>query len=95
MTRTALASLLLATLAGCATTAAIAPMDGDTYLATDRSAQVGFGPADASRATVYKQANEFCGARGQQVETVKIETTDSGFARAASAALQFRCKPKA
>lgn len=88
-------SLLAAlALSACANTGVVR-MDGDTYLVSDKSAQVGFGPADGSRAQVYKQANEHCAALGQQVETIKLEMTDSGFARSASASLQFRCKPKA
>lgn len=81
-------SILLAT--GCASTG-IVPMDGDTYMISKRSAQVGFGPPVAAKAEIYKQANTFCAAKGQKVETVKYEGIDSGFGRPASASLQFRC----
>lgn len=80
-------------LAGCANTG-IVPMDAGTYGIGIRSPQVGFGPAVGAKADAYQQANAFCAERGMAVETVKLETTDSGFARSAAAELQFRCVPK-
>ena len=56
-----------------------------------RSAQVGFGPADGAKADIYREANDFCAKQNKKVETVALQMTDSGFARPASAALQFRC----
>lgn len=79
-----------ALIAGCASTGVV-PMDDDTYSVAKRSAQVGFGPADSAKADIYKEANEFCAREGKKVKTVDLQTTNSGFARPASALLQFRC----
>jgi hypothetical protein len=82
--------ILSVVLTGCASTGVV-PMDNDTYMVSKRSAQVGFGPADGAKADVYREANDFCAKQNQKLETVKLEMTDSGFARPASASLQFRC----
>lgn len=66
-------------------------MDKDTYMIAKRSAQVGFGPADSVKADIYQEANAFCAKGNKQLETVKLEMTNSGFGRPASASLQFRC----
>lgn len=84
------AALVFLTLAACSSTG-IVPMDGDTYTVSKRSAQVGFGPADGAKADIYREANDFCANQNKKVETVALQMTDSGFARPASAALQFRC----
>ena len=82
--------IVVLVLAGCSSTG-IVPMDKDTYMVSKRSAQVGFGPAIGAKADVYQEANDFCAKQNKKVETVKLETTDSGFGRPASASLQFRC----
>lgn len=80
-------------LSGCASTG-IVPMDKGTYLLAKKTPQVGFGPPDGIKAEIYQEANDFCAKENQKVETVKLETTNSGFARPASASLQFKCAPK-
>jgi hypothetical protein len=80
-------------LSACSSTG-IVPMDKDTYMVSKRSAQVGFGPANGARADLYEEANAFCAKQNKAIETVNLEMTDSGFARPASASLQFRCVPK-
>ena len=82
--------LFAVVLAGCSSTG-IVPMDKDTYMVSKRSAQVGFGPADGAKADLYREASEFCAKQNKKLETVKLDMTDSGFARPASASLQFRC----
>tara|TARA_R110002072_G_scaffold302984_2_gene490701 strand:- start:728 stop:934 length:207 start_codon:yes stop_codon:yes gene_type:complete len=67
-------------------------MEANTYMIAKRSAQVGFGPPDGVKADVYKGANTFCGKEGKTVKTIKLDTTDSGFARPASASLTFSCE---
>jgi Short C-terminal domain len=69
----------------------VVPMEGDTYLVQERSAQVGFGPPEGAKAEVYQIANEFCANRNQVVETVAFNMVDSGFAKPGSVSLQFRC----
>ncbi|MBC8413061.1 MAG: hypothetical protein ISR96_00020 [Nitrospira sp.] len=57
-----------------------------------RSAQAGFGPPDGVKADVYKEANEFCSKKQQQVVTVDLKITNSGFARPGNVSLIFRCE---
>ena len=76
--------------AGCASTGVV-PMDKGTYMVSKRSPQVGFGPPVAAKADIYKQANDFCAKQGKTVETIDFKGTDSGFARSASASLEFKC----
>ena len=78
---------------GCSSTGVI-PTGKDTYMVGKKDAQVGFGPSVAAKADVYNEANEFCAKQGRSVETVKLEMTNSGFARPASASLEFRCVAK-
>lgn len=85
--------LLAACLIGCSTTG-IVPMDKGTYLIAKKSAQVGFGPPIGIKGEAYSEANEFCAKEGKDVETVKLEETNSGFARSAAISLEFRCVPK-
>jgi hypothetical protein len=77
-------------LVGCTSTGVV-PMDKDTYMVSKRSAQVGFGPPVASKADVYREANEFCAKQEKKVETIDFQGTNSGLGRPASASLQFRC----
>jgi hypothetical protein len=72
----------------------VVPMDGDTYLVQERSAQLGIGPPVGAKAEVYQVANEFCALRGRVVETVNFTMVDTFLARPGSVALQFRCVPK-
>lgn len=72
----------------------VVPMNGDTYLISARSAQVGFGPPEGLKAEIYQEANNFCATKGMVVETVSLDMVNSGFARPGSVALQFRCVSK-
>ena len=85
--------LLLVAGIGCSSTGVI-PTGKDTYMVGKRDAQVGFGPPVAAKADVYAEANEFCAKQGKAIETIKLDSTNSGFGRPASAALEFRCIPK-
>ena len=85
--------LLVAGLIGCANTG-IVPMDKGTYLIAKKSPQVGFGPPIGIKGEAYSEANEFCAKEGKAVETVKLEETNSGFARSAAISLEFRCVSK-
>jgi hypothetical protein len=78
-------------LIGCSSTGVV-PMDGDSYLLSKRSAQVGFGPPEGTKADVYREANAFCAEEGKKVHTVNLEMTNGAFARPGSVALQFECK---
>ena len=90
--RTSLVIIVLSflSLISCASTGVI-PMDNDTYMVSKRSAQAGFGPPIRAKADVYREANAFCSKHNKKVETIKLDLTNSGFARPASASLEFRC----
>lgn len=85
--------LIFALAAACADTGVV-PMDKGTYLIAKKSPQVGFGPPIGIKAEAYTEANKFCEQQGRVVETVKLDETNSGFARAAAVSLEFRCVPK-
>jgi len=84
---------LLLFLSACTSTEVV-PANNDTYIVSDRGPTVGFSPPIKQTANVFSKANEFCQKQNKQVEQVKLDQQDSGFARAASATLQFRCVPK-
>jgi len=63
-------------------------------MVSTKSAKVGFVNAAEEKANVYTQANEYCAKRNEEVETINLEMINSGFARSASATLEFRCVPK-
>jgi len=77
-------------LTACGTTG-IVPIDGDAYMVSKKSAKVGFVAAAEEEASVYRQANEFCSQQGKEVQTLDMQTVNSGAWRSASATLQFRC----
>jgi hypothetical protein len=85
--------LALFTLTACSSTGVV-PMNKDSYLISKKSAQVGFGPPIGIKGEVYTEANDFCNKEGKAVETLKYEETNSGFARSAAVALEFRCVPR-
>jgi len=94
MKKRAWASLVpAAALVGCASTGVV-QTGRDTYLIAKKSPQVGFGPPIGVKGEAYSEANEFCAKEGKAVETLKLEQTNSGFARAAAVSLEFRCVPK-
>ena len=78
-------------LTACSSTGVV-PMNSGTYLIAKRSVQAGFGPPDGVKADVYREANDFCAKERQNVETIHLEVTNSGFARPGNVSLQFRCK---
>lgn len=67
-------------------------MDSDIFMIAKRSAQVGFGPPDGVKADVYSEANAYCAKTKQTVETIKLELTNSSFAKPGNASLEFKCK---
>jgi hypothetical protein len=75
----------------CASTGVV-PMDGNTFMIAKKSAQFGAGPPVMVQADVYREANEYCAKENKEVETVKLDIVNSGFGRAGSVSLEFRCK---
>jgi len=83
--------LVVLTLSSCRSTGVV-PMDSGTYFIAKRSLQAGFGPPDGVRADVYREANNFCNQEKKEVETIKLDVTNSGFGRPGNVFLSFRCK---
>lgn len=78
-------------LTACSSTGVI-PMDDGIYMIAKRSAQVGFGPPDGVKADVYIEANQFCDKKNKKVKTVKLDMTNSGFAKPGNVSLEFKCE---
>lgn len=89
-----LASLLitlpLMLLVGCQSTGVI-PMDRDSYMIGKKDGAPGLGVSLTNKAEVYREANDFCGKKGLEVETLQVTTTPAAPARLGSTELQFRC----
>lgn len=85
--------LLLSTvlLAACSSTGVI-PTDSGSYMIAKQAPGVGWGPPIGIRGEAYTEANEFCGDKA--VETIKLDTVNSGFARSGAVNLEFRCVDK-
>ena len=83
--------LIALMLTACSSTGVV-PMDGNSYMIAKRSARAGFGPPTATKADVYREANAFCTEQGKSVETIKLDMTNSGFARPGNVSLEFTCK---
>lgn len=79
-----------ALLAGCASTGVI-PIDQDAYMIGKKDASPGAGVSLSNKAAVYKEANEFCKSKGQEVKTLQVTTIPSMPAQLGSTELQFRC----
>lgn len=85
--------LFIALLTGCGTTG-IVKLEQNHFMVSTKSAKIGFVNAAEEKADVYAQANEYCAKFGKEVETINLEMRNSGFARSASATLEFRCISK-
>jgi hypothetical protein len=86
-----LVATLIVLIASCSSTGVVLTNSG-TYMIAKRSVQIGFGPPDGVKVDVYKEANEFCDKDQKDVETIKLEVTNTGFGRPGNVSLLFRCK---
>jgi KaiC/GvpD/RAD55 family RecA-like ATPase len=77
-------------LMGCGSTGVV-KLEADRYMVSEKNAKVGFVSAAEEKASVYRQANAFCSRLGKEVQTLDLQTTNSGFGRQASATLEFKC----
>ena len=69
----------------------VVKLEENRYMVSVKSAKVGFVSAAEEEASAYRQANEFCSDLGKEVQETDLQTTRSGFARSASATLEFAC----
>ena len=86
-----LVAILALLITACTSTGVVAVGD-DTYMIGKRSAQAGFGPPVKTQGAVYEEANAFCEQQQKELETVKLDVTNSGFGKPGAVSLQFRCK---
>ncbi|MDH5729604.1 MAG: hypothetical protein OEZ58_11475 [Gammaproteobacteria bacterium] len=87
-----LLTLVLSIFLIACTSTGVIPMDKGTYMIGKRSAQMGFGPPEGTKADVYIEANEFCAKNQKTVKTINLKMVDSGFARPGSVELTFSCE---
>lgn len=92
MIRTTAVFPLIFLLSGCASTGVI-PMDQDSYLIGKKDGSPGLGVSLSNKAEVYREANDFCRAKGLEVKTLQVTTTPAKPAQLGSTELQFKCVP--
>ena len=84
---------LLLMVVGCSSTGVI-PMDKDSFLIGKKDGTPGLGVSLSNKAAVYNEANDFCSAKGLEVETLNITTIPARPAQLGSTELQFKCITK-
>lgn len=77
-------------LVGCSSTGVI-PMDRDSYMIGKKDGMPGLGISLSNKADVYKEANEFCVKKGQEVQTLRVTTTPAQPGVLGYTELQFKC----
>jgi hypothetical protein len=82
-----LTSLLVS---GCQSTGVI-PMDQDSYMIGKKDGTPGLGVSLTNKAEVYREANDFCRAKGLEVQTMEAITTPARLAQLGSTELHFKC----
>ena len=78
-------------MAGCASTGVI-PVGNGVYMISKQSAAGIFGTPAGVEADIYREANTYCAAQHQVLETVDVKTLNAvPFYHEGSATLHFRC----
>lgn len=77
-------------LIGCASTGVIA-VDQDSYMIGKKDGAPGLGVSLSNKAEVYREANDFCRAKGLEVKTLQVTTTPARLAQLGSTEIHFRC----
>jgi hypothetical protein len=67
----------------------------NTYYLTKKSAGGGFVNGDSTKAALLREANDFCGRQGKDIQLIEAESHRGiPFAKIASAEVNFRCVDK-
>ena len=66
-------------------------MDQDSFLIGKKDGTPGLGVSLTNKAEVYREANDFCRAKGLEVKTLQVTTTPARPAQLGSTELQFKC----
>lgn len=78
-------------LAGCASTGVIPTGNGEFMISKQSAAGI-FGTPAGVEADIYKQANAYCAAHHEVLETVNVQTENAvPFYHEGAATLHFRC----
>ena len=76
-------------IAGCSSTGII-PMDQDSYMIGKKDGTPGLGVSLSNKAEVYREANDFCRAKGLEVKTLQLTTIPARPAQLGSTELHFK-----
>ena len=87
--------LAAAVVAGCATHSGVTPMGGGTYLLA-KQAGTGFGGAANLKSELLREADAYCGGKGQDLEVIHAQENAGPyvFGHYPRAEVQFRCGGK-
>ena len=77
-------------LSACQSTGVI-PMDQDSYMIGKKDGSPGLGVSLSTKADVYREANDFCRAKGMEVMTLEVTTTPARPAQLGSTELHLKC----
>lgn len=75
---------------GCQSTGVI-PTGQDSYMIGKKDGMPGLGVSLTNKAEVYREADEFCRAKGLEVQTLEVTTTPARLAQLGSTELDFKC----
>lgn len=76
---------------GCATPGSgIVEIADDTYMHSKFGSMLTYSGSEV-KAELYKEANQFCAAKGKKLEPLNSTSQDSGIGTYASAEIQFKC----
>jgi hypothetical protein len=75
---------------GCRSTGVV-PMDQNSFMIAKKDGTPGLGVSFANKAEVYQEASTFCKAKGQEVKTLRVETTPARPGQLGGTELQFKC----
>ena len=82
----------VAALTGCATSSSgVAPLGDGRYM-LHGSDLTGWGAPNEVKATLLKEAGEYCAKQGKELTQVGHTGNEAGFFTTASADVTFRCK---
>ena len=77
-------------LSGCQSTGVV-PMDGDSYFIGKKDGSPGLGVSLSNKASVYREANDFCQKKGLEVQTLKVNVRPAYPVMLGSTELNFKC----
>jgi hypothetical protein len=79
-------------LSSCASTGVI-PLGQNSYYLGKKDGSPGIGVSLKNKAMVYKEATEFCSAKGLEMKVLKETVTPAVPARLGSTEIEFSCVP--